>query len=413
MRCTLLEKDDVLVARMPDPLGRACLYPGSTRPAVTVVDVCIIRTGRIGVDPRWLMWSINSPRVRQQIQNYQTGTTRKRISRKNLERIQLAVPPLAEQLRIVEALDGHLSRLDSAEVNIESCLTRIRHVWVATLNGVAKGCYRGNLLPFQTLPISELAEVVGGIQKQRKRAPVKNSFPFLRVANVARGKLNLSEIHRIELFDGELDRYRLRLGDLLVVEGNGSPEQVGRAACWNATVSDAVHQNHLIRVRPGGRLIPRYLELVWNSPLVMKQLREVARSTSGLYTLSTSKIKAIRIPVPSISDQMALIDGADTWETYTLSSHDSFKRAKIRCKSLRQAILNRALMGQLVPQDPADEPASVLLERIRAERAAQPSKFGRAIRSPGDTHATNTKPVPPPSNSGKFSTIAVQEELPF
>src|SRR5579863_8682809 len=95
-----------------------------------------------------------------------------------------------------------------------------------------------------------IAEVQGGIQKQPKRKPVANMYPFLRVANVPRGRLDLSDVHKVELFDGEIERYRLRLGDLLVVEGNGSLEQIGRAAQWGGEIEDCVHQNHLIRVRP-------------------------------------------------------------------------------------------------------------------------------------------------------------------
>ena len=95
--CSYLEVDDVLVARMPDPLGRACLFPGDPRPCVTVVDVAIVRPGPDSVRPRWLMWAINSPAIRAAIEAQQAGTTRKRISRKNLGQVEVQVPPLAEQ----------------------------------------------------------------------------------------------------------------------------------------------------------------------------------------------------------------------------------------------------------------------------------------------------------------------------
>src|SRR5690606_20794412 len=110
---------------------------------------------------------------------------------------------------------------------------------------------------------------------------------FLRVANVSRGSLDLKDVHEIELFEGEIERHRLNYGDLLVVEGNGSPDQIGRAAMWRGDIEDCVHQNHLIRVTPRGTLLSEYLELVWNSPSTAVQLRSVAASTSGLYTLST------------------------------------------------------------------------------------------------------------------------------
>jgi len=156
--------------------------------------------------------------------------------------------------------------------------------------------------------IGEVAEVSGGIQKQPKRRPVRHSYPFLRVANVGRGSLDLEELHEIELFDGELERYRLAKGDLLVVEGNGSPDQIGRAATWRGAIPNTVHQNHLIRVRPMKILSARFLELLWNAPDVARQLKEVAQSTSGLYTLTTSKIKRVRVPLPPLAEQHRIVE---------------------------------------------------------------------------------------------------------
>ena len=92
LKCTPLKVGDVLVARMPDPLGRACLFPGDEREAVTVVDVCIIRTAADGPDPIWLMCCINTQGFRSLIARRATGTTRERISRGNVK-LDIA-PPL-------------------------------------------------------------------------------------------------------------------------------------------------------------------------------------------------------------------------------------------------------------------------------------------------------------------------------
>ncbi|MDH2589359.1 restriction endonuclease subunit S [Acinetobacter baumannii] len=105
LKCTYLKEGDVLVARMPDPLGRACIFPKHDMPCVTVVDVCIIRPNLKKIDNKWLMYSINSPIIRRRINEYITGTTRQRISRGNLSKIKISVPPLAEQRRIASILD--------------------------------------------------------------------------------------------------------------------------------------------------------------------------------------------------------------------------------------------------------------------------------------------------------------------
>lgn len=94
LRCTFLKPGDVLVARMPDPLGRACIFPGDPKPSVTVVDVCIIRPDPQKHDARWLMHCLNAPDCRNQIAGYATGTTRSRISRGNLGKIRIPLLPL-------------------------------------------------------------------------------------------------------------------------------------------------------------------------------------------------------------------------------------------------------------------------------------------------------------------------------
>lgn len=93
LKCTPLKVDDVLVARMPDPLGRACLFPGDERESVTVVDVCIIRPATEGPHPVWLMCCINTSAFRSQIVREATGTTRERISRGNLTKLRVISPP--------------------------------------------------------------------------------------------------------------------------------------------------------------------------------------------------------------------------------------------------------------------------------------------------------------------------------
>lgn len=158
-----------------------------------------------------------------------------------------------------------------------------------------------------TVALGEVAEIQGGIQKQPKRSPQRNAYPFLRVANVTAQGLKLEEIHAIELFEGELEKYRLHHGDLLVVEGNGSASQIGRAAVWDGSIKDAVHQNHLIRVRPGRLINDRFLCLLWNSPSVREGLTRIASSTSGLHTLSVAKLKTIVLPLPSLEEQRRIV----------------------------------------------------------------------------------------------------------
>ena len=192
--------------------------------------------------------------------------------------------------------------------------------------------------------VDEVAEVQGGIQKQPKRHPVANHFPFLRVANVFRGRLDLANVHEIELFEGELTRLALRAGDLLVVEGNGSPNEIGRAALWHGELDPCVHQNHLIRVRPASGLEPRYLAALWNSSIVAEELRTIASSTSGLLGLSTRKVKAVRMPIAPIGEQRRIVATIDE----QFSRLDNAGR-QIESGLRRLPLIRRAVLGRVMP----------------------------------------------------------------
>src|SRR6266545_200357 len=198
--------------------------------------------------------------------------------------------------------------------------------------------------------LGEIAEISGGIQKQAKRRPVKNKYPFLRVANVLRGRLDLTDVHEVELFEGEIDRYRLRPGDLLVVEGNGSPNQIGRATAWDGSIENCVHQNHLIRVRSFGAVLPKFLEFAWNSPVISQRLREVAGSTSGLYTLSTSKLSSIPIPVPPRAEQARIVEALDDHLSRIEAAQKNIRNVRIRVTHLWSAVLQAVADGSLLEE---------------------------------------------------------------
>lgn len=235
--------------------------------------------------------------------------------------------------------------------------------------------------------VEQTSEVQGGIQKQPKRAPASNSFPFLRVANVHRDRLDLSEVHRIELFGDELDRLRLQPDDLLVVEGNGSKTEIGRSAIWKGEIEDCVHQNHIIRVRflAGSS---RYLNAYWNSPFGNARVMDQAASTSGLYTLSVTKVCALPIPLAPTAEQGQIVAEVEQRLSVIAAAEKEINHGLLRASRLRQSILKQAFEGKLVPQDPTDEPASVLLERLRAKQTIHEGNGKPDIRARNVLRAT-------------------------
>jgi type I restriction enzyme S subunit len=298
---------------------------------------CVLRPGP-KVLPRYLFHYSVSRSMLDQVLRHQRGVSYPAVLDKRVKAATIPLPPLEEQRRIVDILEDHLSRLDAAEHGLKLALRRL-----ASYEAVALSLCRDGI----ENPLGDVTEIQGGIQKQPKRAPKQNAYPFLRVANVTKNGLDLDEVHLVELFDGELDRLRLQPGDLLVVEGNGSPSQIGRAALWDGSIADCVHQNHLIRVRPKSGLSAPYLEAVWNSPQNRRQLTDLASSSSGLHTLSVSKLKSLKLPVSTLDRQRELVAEVQDIRDRRRRLDTELNLAVSRAQQLRRSLLAAAFAGRL------------------------------------------------------------------
>jgi type I restriction enzyme, S subunit len=146
LNCTFLKTGDILIARMPDPLGRACVFPGDPKPCVTVVDVAVLRLGSHEFNGAYVVYAINSPQFAKNVQSKAAGTTRSRISRGNLSALPFPLPPLAEQHRIVAKVDELMAlcdRLEAAQVERESRRDRLAAASLHRLNnGVDPDAFR-------------------------------------------------------------------------------------------------------------------------------------------------------------------------------------------------------------------------------------------------------------------------------
>ena len=332
-----LSPGDVAYARLRPYLNKVAM---ADRAALGSAELIVLPPSDALI-PQFLKYHLLSSRFVRFAQEESTGD-RPRLKWRQMRHYTLAVPPLADQQRIVTAIEEHLCRLDAVESAVANAHRRSDALRSVTMDRAFYGAEA-----VRAVEIGRLAAVSGGIQKQPKRRPLKNRYPFLRVANVGRGQLDLTEIHEIELFEGEIGRFRLKQGDLLVVEGNGSANQIGRAALWGGAIDDCVHQNHLIRVRPGDELLPEYLALCWNAPSTARKVRAVASSTSGLYTLSTRKVKSICIPVVPPSDQQDTVQQLKQQLQNIDLALSTAEKARVHVSLLRRSILAYAIAGRL------------------------------------------------------------------
>lgn len=394
LRCTPLSADDVLIARMPDPLGRACLLPSLPYRSATVVDVAILRPDQTLVDPKWLMWTINTDTVSSQMDAFATGTTRRRISRKNLEKIAIPLPPLAEQHRIVDVLEDHLSRLDIAESTLNTVEQRSRGLDSFCLDDVVLG--RSLSLPltscpgtlegkhgrfdYQALPSLpagwewKLAESIcesvssGSTPAADLMQQGRGEVPFLKVYNIdPAGRVDFTKNPTFVSSDthhGQLRRSIARPGDV-VTNIVGPP--LGKSAIIPDSYPEWNHNQAIVAFRAGNGVEPEWLAACLRSPFVVNLLKSTARATAGQFNIALSTCRELPLPKPPVDVQRALLEELSDRQSVLQHAGATISAARARSAALRRSILRTAFSGDLVDQDPSDEPAELALERFRAE----------------------------------------------
>jgi type I restriction enzyme S subunit len=390
--------NDVLLNITGASIGRVCLAPAAMAGARVNQHVCIIRTVP-QVLSTYIERFLASPQLQRFILEENYGFTRQALTKAMVENIAVPVPPLAEQRRIVAKLDALTARLARARTELQ----RVKVLLSMEREGIFTDAFAGNLtqrptsgapvaprgLPgegidgrsaslhpiptnWQWLSLGSISFVSGGLTKNASRAMLALRRSYLRVANVYANELRLEDVAEIGCTEAEFLRTKLEKDDLLVVEGNGSIDQVGRVAIWNDEVPNCSHQNHLIKVRAQEQIAPKYLLFWLLSPSGRQHLERLASSSSGLHTLSISKIAGLPVPVPPHQEQADIVASLEAAFARVSNVEAETVRASALLDRLESALLAKAFRGELVPQDPNDEPASVLLQRIRAQRAAAP-----------------------------------------
>jgi type I restriction enzyme S subunit len=411
LNCTLLSPNDILIARMPDPLGRACLYPGEERPAATVVDVCIVRPSR-SIEPRWLMHFVNSPQFRERLNSYESGSTRKRISRKNLAKIRIPVPPFVEQRRISAMLDEQLSRLESADHALRSVERRV----AATRRSVLSEFFEVGVAAahgYKLERLEDVAKIQGG-QTPRKGAisfdeiPSATSVPFWKVGDMNGSDGRFLTRSRTYVKGEDVGRGGLKIqppGTVLIPKRGGAIFTNKKRITGVAGAYDL----NTMGIVPASCLEPEYL-WYWFQTVDLQSLAD----GSNVPQINNPDLRDLMIPVPCMSEQrrvVARLDGIfeslDRAEEQTVS---------VKPRILRTALLRDAFAGRLVTQNLEDEPADVLLARIRSEReGAAPQRLRRRRRALVESAESRTLPAPTPPVHGSALTgeqTALDMEIP-
>lgn len=272
----------ILYGKLRPNLGKVAR---PTRAGVASTDIYPLLPGE-GVDRGYLSWFLLRPETISWAAARTSGANLPRISWQVLSDLDVQLPSLPEQRRIAAILD----QADSLRAKYDqaaAALSRLAEQRIVELCRDHAGS--------RVVPLESVAVVQGGLTVNRKREVLPQRAPYLRVANVSRRRIDLAEVKTLGVTIPEVARVAVECGDILLVEGHGNADEVGRAAMWRGISGEFVHQNHLIRARFGDEVRPVFAEYFLNSAATRRYFRGVVKTTSGLNTLNMANVRSVPI----------------------------------------------------------------------------------------------------------------------
>jgi type I restriction enzyme, S subunit len=413
----VISKDDILVG-LPGAIGKLSVYPHDT------LALQNQRTGLLSFYYQPVQSYVRHyfALIENQLTSMGKGIAVQNISPKDIESLTIPLPPLNEQRRIVEKIEELFTKLDAGVSSLEQTQGLLKSYRRSVLKAAVEGelshewreAHKDELEPASellerilqerrvkftgkkykepafpdnstllTLPegwkwatMQQLGEVQLGRQRSPKHHHGDHMRPYLRVANVFEDRIDTADVLQMNFTPSEYDTYRLEYGDILLNEGQ-SLELVGRPAMYRNEVPGACFQNTPVRYRPAKGLAGEYALLVFRHYLHAGTFQRIARWTTSIAHLGAGRFAEMAFPLPPLQEQRFIVEEVERRFSLVDNVVATIKASLTQADGLRQSILKQAFSGELVPQDPDDEPASVLLEQIRAERQTTKSKVGK------------------------------------
>lgn len=374
-----LSQGDIVFARSGATVGKSFLIREDPGEAVFASYLIRVKCEPNRLDPRYAAYFFQSEDYWRQIREGSTGTGQPNFNGTKLGQLHIPVPPLHQQRQIVLKLDRLFGHSNSAREE----LSRIPRLVERYKQAVLDKAFLGQLtsdwriskdhpdasdllksidvdpLHDQELPhlpqgwhwstAGELCAIKSGLAlgKKRKLGTALVEKPYLRVANVQRGWLDLSEIKTVLVTDKEAQALRLQSGDVLMNEG-GDRDKLGRGWIWDGQISDCVHQNHVFRLRPRSEMLPsKYISYYANEFGRSYFLRE-GKQTTNLASISMTKLSGLPIPVAPPEEMeliVTLIESA--FESIDAIAKEIAKASSLLYR-LDQATLDKAFRGELL-----------------------------------------------------------------
>jgi len=372
-------------------LGRACLIAQSDLEPPKVVDshVTIVRPNQSVVDPRFLFSWIQSSEVQENIASLATGATNQiELSRATISSMRIPIAPLKEQKEIADKLDLLLARVDACRDRLD----RVSHILDLFRQSVLLLAMSGELTEdwrqashqsaeWQNILLSEICtSITDGTHQPPPQTD--SGIPFITIAAINDGHLRVDKATRFvspSYFEQLQASRQPEFGDILFsVTGS-----IAIPALVDVN-EPFVFQRHIAILKPdSSQIISKFLLYSLRTVHLKKQAQAVATGTAQR-TIPLSGLRAFVIELPSIDEQQEIVRHLEVLFAYADRLEARYQNAYTQVEQLVPMLLSKAFRGELVPQDPDDEPVSVLLERIRVEKALLEAerKTTRIVRRP-------------------------------
>lgn len=190
----------------------------------------------------------------------------------------------------------------------------------------------------------------------------------LRLANLGESEISFSDIRNVILTDSEIQKYSLSAGDVVFIRVNGSKENVGKSYYFEGKSFPVAYCDHLIRCTASAAIYGKLLSAFMGCGYVRQLIGERMVSAAGQNTISQPSLGTILLPIPPLTEQERIIQKIANTDSFIVQISYSKQNMSELVARAKSKVLDLAIRGKLVPQDPNDEPASALLERIRAEK---------------------------------------------
>jgi len=329
---------------------------------------CSVARPRSSFDGAYIAYLLGSETVRRRWSHLATGTNINNLKRAHFTETPVPLPPLNEQRRIVAAIEEHLSRLDDAAESLRQAGFRLDQLRTMALSE-----------PFDVQWPSQLLADVNDPERPIRygilmpKEHVDDGVLYVRVKDYPNGQIEIDGLKRTSHEIAE--KYRratLQTGDvLLAIRGT-----YGRVAIVPPELEGGNITQDTARIAPLPQLDARFVAGYLRSAEAQRYFQRVARGVA-VKGVNIGDLRTMPIPVPPLEEQRRIVAEVEERLGAIDALRAAIERAQRRGAALRRSVLERAFRGQLVPQDPSDEPASVLLDRIRAERAKAGPATGR------------------------------------